>query len=215
MVDSIETFVEKLQNEGVEAGKQAAEKIQAQAKEEAARIVQDAQAEAERIIAEAKKQAEGLRARTETELRLAARDTAIRLQDTLARGIRRVVAAKVEDHLADAEFLKDLIRAIVLEYVQADTKGKSGITINVPKDMFSRLADWAVDTLHKAPEIRGRTVDLRGVLAEAGFEYTAEEGTIEVTLHSVVEVLSEFLGPEVRHRLQEAMKDPTSDPERK
>ena len=58
MAESIESFVAKLQAEGVQAGKDAAEKIREEARQQAREIVQHARSEADKIIAEARSQAE-------------------------------------------------------------------------------------------------------------------------------------------------------------
>ena len=49
-----------------------------------------------------------------------------------------------------------------------------------------------------------KQIDLRGTLAESGFTYEIAGGTVEVTADSVVEVLSEMVGSELRKRVVEA-----------
>jgi hypothetical protein len=53
-----------------------------------------------------------------------------------------------------------------------------------------------------APAVK--PIDLRGTLAEAGFAYEIAGGTVEVTVDSVVEVLSEMVGAELRKRVAAA-----------
>ena len=80
MAESLEAFVKKLQTEGVDAGKQAAEKIKKRAEHEAEKILVNAEKEAEKIIAEAKNSAEKELSRAQTELELAVRDTILKRQ---------------------------------------------------------------------------------------------------------------------------------------
>ena len=47
-------------------------------------------------------------------------------------------------------------------------------------------------------------IDLAGTLRQAGFEYNAGGATIEVTLESVVAVLSEMFSPRLREILATA-----------
>ena len=105
MAESIETFVAKLQNEGVEAGRQEAETIVAGAKSEAERIVADAQSQADKIIAGAKSEAENLLSRGQTELSLAARDAVLGLQETLSKSLQAILRYQADVTLHDVSFL--------------------------------------------------------------------------------------------------------------
>jgi len=198
MTGTIEAFVDKLQADGVQAGQEAAEKLRSEAEQEAARLVQEARAQAEKIIAEAKAESEKKRERAETELQLAARDAVVHLQETLNLAMRGVLAEAVQEQLSTTEFIGALLRDIVMQYVQADAEGTTSVTINVPEEMRHRLTHWAIQTLRVDLEGSDTRVDLHGTLNEAGFEYKVSGGTVEVTVDSVVETLSEMVGPELR-----------------
>ena len=208
MPETIESFVDKLQAEGVQAGRQAAEKIRAEAEKHAQAIIHQAEEKAEKIVAEAQAEADQLRARAQTELELAARDAMLRVRDALTKTVQGIFSSAVDKHLSDAEFLKPLIHDAVMQYVQADAKGITGVTINVSDQMRQQLTRWATQTLQKAPEMAGKSVDLLGSLAEAGFEYRVSEGTVEVTVESVVETLSELVSPEIRKLVVGAAPQP-------
>ena len=83
MPESIESFVKKLQDEGVNAGKEAAEKIRNEAKLEADNMIADAKAEADQILAKARDNAGKQLHRMQTELELAARDVILKLRETI------------------------------------------------------------------------------------------------------------------------------------
>ena len=91
MAESIETFVAKLQNEGVQAGREEADKIIADAKKQAEQIVADAQDQSEKTIANANAEAENILSRGKTELSLAARDAVLRLQETLGKCLQAIL----------------------------------------------------------------------------------------------------------------------------
>jgi len=211
MADSIESFVTKLQNEGVEAGKQQAEAIRSEAQQEADRIVQEAQEQARRITQEADQQARETRQRAQTDLELAARDTVLRLRDTLGRALRAVLVTGAEQPMRDPEFLKGLIRDVVMQYARADREGQVGIHVNVGEDIQGQLADWCRAQL--APEAHGAgiQVDLRGTLREAGFEYEVEGANVEVTRQSVVEVLSDLVSPRLREIVEKATSEESGE----
>lgn len=204
MAQTIETFIDKLRTDGVEAGREAAGKIRAEAEQRAAEIVRDAEQRGAKIVAEAQAEAEKVRERTRTDLELAARDTVVRLQQTLGAGLNGVIQVAVQERLADADFLGSLIREVVAQYVQSDLAHGS-IAVNVSEPMRHKLAEWAIQTLHKDLDQERSRVELHGTLAEAGFEYRVGDGTVEITTGSVVEVLSEMAAAELRQIITRAV----------
>lgn len=208
MAETIESFVAKLQEEGVQAGKEAADKLLADAQKEADQIVAEAEAKARKIVAVAESGAAATLEKSKTDLALAARDTVLRLRETLSRAVRAAMATGVRQPLGDAEFLKTLLHDIVMQYVRADLDRRTTITINVPAEMQHHLAQWALAHLHAKAEQGDVSIDLRGTLADVGFEYEVEGANVEVTLASVVEALSELVNPHLREMLDQAMAEP-------
>lgn len=203
MTHTIEAFVNQLQADGVEAGRQAAEKIRLEAEQQAQKKMAEAAEQARQIVERAQAESEQIRVRTETELQLAARDTVLRLQEALNRALRTVLFDSVREKLDGADFLAGLIRDVVLRYAEADAKGQAPLAVGVSEEMQRRLlsstAAALLQTGQAAPQI-----DLRATLAEAGFEYATGEGTVEVTVASVVEVLADLVGSELRKRIAAA-----------
>ena len=208
MAESIETFVAKLQNEGVEAGRQEAQAIVADTKAESEKIVADAQSQADKIIAQAKAEAENLLSRGQTELSLAARDAVLRLQETLSKSLQTILRYQAGVTLQDVNFLGKVLHELILLYAGDELASKGGITFNVSPDLRQELADWALKEIgqDRLDDI-GIHMDLHGTLASAGFEYTVAGATIEVTLDSVVETLTSLVGPELRKVLESAATD--------
>jgi len=211
MAETIESFVAKLQTEGVEAGEQAAEKLRAEARQEAEKIVADATAEAKKIVADATAEAENILARSRTELQLAARDAAMRLRDALGRALSAVLARGVEQKLGETDFLGTLLHELVMLYSTSDAKGKKTVKINVPEDMRESLVDWAVREIADDGKDKHVGIDLKGTLKQAGFEYSVAGATVEVTVDSVVEVLSELVGPNIRALFEQGLADENQD----
>lgn len=204
MAGTIEAFVEKLQAEGVEAGRAEAERIRAEAEKKAAALLHEAETRAHAILDKATAECRVLRTRTETELRLAARDTVVRLRETLARALRAVLDSAVKTKLAEPAFIEHVLHDVIMAYVRADVIGDGSVTINVATEMRQRLAGWAVSSMQTEVQGQGVTVNLLGTLKAAGFEYRVTEGTVDVTAESVVSILSELVGPELRKLLAEA-----------
>lgn len=208
MPESIESFVAKLQAEGVQAGQQQADKLRAAAQAEADKILADAHTEGQKIIADAGSQAEGILARGQTELRLAARDTALRLREALGRALKAILAERTRESLADTKFIGALLHEIVLAYAKDLQQRREVMTINVPAEQRDKLKDWAFAEIGQqaVDGVRG-VFNLRTALAEAGFEYTISGRTVEVTTESVTAALSELLSPALRELLAEAMNN--------
>jgi vacuolar-type H+-ATPase subunit E/Vma4 len=202
MVETIETFINKLQEDGVQAGREAAKEITDKAEQEAQQRLAAAEEQARQIIQQAQEESQRTRVRVETELKLAARDIVVRVQETLNQVLEAVLADAVRDKLQDAEFLGGLIREVVLQYVEADVAGHGTIEINVSDEMQQRLLSGAV-TAFQPDQAEQARIALIGQLKKAGFEYKMAGGTVEVTEDSVVQVLSSLLGAELRRRVQE------------
>ena len=210
MAETIESFVAKLQTEGVEAGQQAAEKLRGEARQDAETIVADATAEAKKIVADATAEAESILARSQTELKLAARDAAMRLRDALGRALSAALARGVEQKLGETDFLGNLLHELVMLYCKSDAAGGKTIRIDVPESMRNALTHWAVTEIG-CDGSKHVTIDLKGTLKQAGFEYTVAGATVEVTVDSVVDVLSELVGPSIRALFDQGLVDENQD----
>ena len=208
MAETIESFVAKLQSEGVQAGEDAARRIRGDAEREAEAIAERARQQAAAVVADAERQATEILTRGKTQLDLAARDTVLRLRDALNRALGAVVARGSEARLKDTGFLKDLLRELIVLYAQRDSAGGTDIKVNVAPEARNALADWAMGGLRSEPgAAKGMSVELTSNLEQAGFEYTVDRATIEVTLASVAAMLSELVGPELRATIDRALAE--------
>jgi hypothetical protein len=205
MAESLESFVAKLQAEGVQAGRQAAEKIRTEAQAQAAQIVAKARKEAQTIVADAQARAKGERDRAQTELKLAARDATLRLRDALNTAGRAVLAQGAKAGLADVEFLGKVIHDLVVLYAQADLEGRGTIEVNVSPEICKKLSAWALhEVTDQALRESKSTINLTSALRQEGFELRVAGSAIEVTLESVVSTLAELVGPALREVLESA-----------
>ncbi len=211
MSQTIESFVAKLQAEGVEAGQQAADKLCSEAKHQGEQIIKDARKQADKIIADAQSSAESLLARSQSELELAARDIVLRLRTALRRALEAILTAKVKDKLQDSDFLSRTLHDLVLLYASADVGREETMKINVSPEVQGQLAEWALKELARHAEQAGMGIDLKGSLETAGFEYTVSGATVEVTTESVVELLGELISLRMKEVIDKAVGDLRSD----
>lgn len=200
MTDTIESFISRLQAEGIQAGQAEARKVLEQAQAHAQQTLEQARAEADRIKADAQAQAQTTLQRGRSELELAARDVKLKLQATLSEALRALLASATEKPLADETFLRQLVQEIVTQYAKSDV---SGIAVNVAPQMQQPLAHWAKSNLAAGLGGHGQ-VDVKGTLRSAGFEYTVKDATVEVTPESVTESLAGLVSPELREMLRKA-----------
>lgn len=212
MVETIESFVAKLQAEGVEAGQQAGEQLRTEAGRQAEQIIQDAEKQAQDILANAKTASDNLLARGRTDLELAARDVILRLQSALQRTLEAIMGESIADELPKADFLSKTLHDLVLMYARADIEHKGTMKINVSPELHSQLADWALKEMTNHARQAGMTIDLKGTLDAAGFEYNVTGATVEVTKDAVTELLSDLVSPRLRKLLTKAAGDFVDQP---
>ncbi len=201
MTETIESFVTKLKSEGVEEGKRQAEQLHNDAQQQAGQIVADAKSQAEKIIADANAEADGILIRSRTEMELAARDSILKLRDSLEKALQSVLTGPVESQLADSEFLKELIQSIVSRYLEAEIESYAPMKISVSPEMHQKLADWAITKLRATAIDDTAGIDVQDTLRQTGFEFSLHGATIEITSDSVVDTLMQLVGPSLREVL--------------
>ncbi len=204
MAETIEEFVARIQTDGVEAGQKQADQLLATARAQAEQVLADARAQGDRILADARAAAAAEKDRSQTELRLAARDTVLKLRRTLVHAVERVLAQAAEAKLTDKDFVADAIQRLVEAYSAADA-GAATARVAVAPELQKQLADWALQQVARPgePPAKGG-FDLVGTLREAGFEYRIGGSAVEVTQNSVVEALKELVSPRIREILDQA-----------
>jgi len=203
MAETIESFVEKLQKEGIETGKAEAEKIIADARAEAEKIIADAKAQAEAIVNDARAQAQRDLKRGRDELELACRDTILHLRETINRIIKAVLEQAVDEKLHDDEFLESIIRQVVTQYAKQDAEGTRSIEIKLNDETLQAILSRTTAEMAKANQARAG-MNLKGGLKSAGFQYESGEGKVEVTADSITVVLMGMISPRLREVIAKA-----------
>ena len=193
MADSIQSFVRKLQEEGVQAGRAEAQKLMDEARQQAERIVADAKAQAQETLDQGRE-----------ELALAARDVLLRLRQTITRALEAVLRQAAAERLADSGFLSKLLHDVVMQYAEKDAEGDSVIEIRVSDEELQGITDWALKEIAQEQNTKGHRLELKGRLKTAGFEYSVGQGTVEMTPESIAAVLSQMIAPRLRAVIDEA-----------
>ncbi|KPK41831.1 MAG: hypothetical protein AMJ65_08675 [Phycisphaerae bacterium SG8_4] len=204
MPTNIESFVKTLETEGVDAGKRAAEKIEAKARAKADTIIAEANETAKRIIAEAQAEAEKVQARMNSSLELAARDAVYMLREKLSQQLAILLKLNVEQALKDDQTLAHVLREVIPAYAKADVGSKLSAEINISQDLKSRLLESTLRELAHSLKNQNAQINVGHNLANAGFECKIEGSTVEVSTESVTALLAEMIDPELQQFLEKA-----------
>ena len=207
MPTNIESFVKTLESEGVDAGKKAAQKIEADARQQAEKIIADGKAKAEQIINQANTETEKNKARMNSSLELAARDAIFMLREKLSDQIKHLLTLNVEKTLGNEETLVNVLREVIPAYAKADVAEKRNAEINISDNLKSRLLESAIRELQHSLKDKNIDIDAKYNLAKAGFEYKIEGSTVEVSTESVTALLAEMIDPDLRKFLEKAAEN--------
>lgn len=204
MAQTIESFVEKLQTEGVDAGKKAADELLGEARSQADQIIAEANEKAAGIVADAQAEAGRNSERERNDLDLAIRDAVLAFRSRISEAVGALLVHEVGKSLSDTDFLVKLIGDIVASYAHEDARSGEQIRISVNPDATAAITDWALKYL-SSDNPEHAHVDLKSTLKTVGFEYRVSESTVEVTLESIVDVLREQVNPQLRDVLDRAL----------
>ncbi|NOR66912.1 MAG: hypothetical protein GQ528_06120, partial [Woeseiaceae bacterium] len=198
------SFVKTLESEGVDAGKKAGKKIEAQARAKADTIIGKANETADKIIAEAQTEAEKIQARMNSSLELAARDAIYMLREKLGQQLAIMLKLNVEQALKDEDTLAHVLREVIPAYAKADAGNGLSAEINISKDLKSRLVESTLRELAHSLKKQNAQINVAHNLAKAGFECKIEGSTVEVSTESVTALLADMIDPELQQFLEKA-----------
>ncbi|OQY03307.1 MAG: hypothetical protein B6I22_11905 [Desulfobacteraceae bacterium 4572_123] len=136
VASGVQQLINRLRDEGVKAGQEESDQILREAQEQASRIVAQAKAEAEKILNKARREIETERAAANDSLRVAIRDTELKMEAELKAGFAAHVKRLVSVELSDREFLRQIVLAIA--GMAAGDKACEGQPVEVllPQDLF-------------------------------------------------------------------------------
>ncbi len=113
MQDKLQQLTEKLYNEGLEKGKQEAQKMLEDAKTESERIIAEAKQKSSEMIAAAEKEALQLREKAEGDIQTASRQALSQIKQDIEQAVRmKAVEAPVKEALSAKEFMQSVIKTV-------------------------------------------------------------------------------------------------------
>ena len=161
IASGVETLIQRLREEGVNEGRNEAEKLLSDAETRAKWVVSQAREEAARILKSARDDAQRQKTATEEAMQVAARDALLSVKTDLthqfAYKVRRLVAENVSK--------EDLLQKMILEVVglmRGEIDGNEPAEVILPRDVVG------VEDLRRRPEELREGSLSKFVLAEAG-----------------------------------------------
>ena len=191
MDTKIQELTEKIYKEGVEKGREAADRLVAKAQEQEEAIMHEAEQKAKQIIANAEKQAEELKRNTEAELRLFASQAIEALKSEVANLVTgRIVADNVKAATANGSFMQMTILEIAKEWAKNEA-----ITIQAPDaaslmTYFEANAKDLLDKGVKIEQVNGKTTSFTLAPADGAYKITFGE-------EEFIAYFKEFLRPQL------------------
>jgi V/A-type H+-transporting ATPase subunit E len=194
-MDKIQEITSKLYAEGIEKGKEEANKIVAEAKVLRDQIVEEAKKEAEQIVVSAKKETHEWKSNTESELKLFASQTVEALKSEITNLVTgKLSASNVKAALEDKTFMQKLITELVQNWSKNET-----LTIGVEnseelKQYISENAKYLLDKGLKIESVNG---------LKTSFILSPEDGSYRVKFgeEEFIEYFREFLRPQIQKLL--------------
>ncbi len=217
----VEALIDRLRNEGVAAGQQAAAELVAAAEQRAGLIRAEAEARATQIVEAARRKAEAERQGGEDALRIAMRDTVLRLKAQLADRFSDEVKRLISKQLQQEAFLERLI----LE-VAGRARAEAGVDNGTPVQVVLPRSLVGLDELRRNPlELREGSLShfvlsIAGNILADGVSFTVGEDDaqgirlylrdqdvhIDLTDDKVANLLLQHLQPRFRAILEGTVK---------
>ncbi len=194
-MDKIQELTSKLYAEGVEKGKEEAERIIAAARAQEQQILNAARAKAEELLSSAEKESAELKKNTEAELKLYATQSSEALKTEIINLMTdKLSTTRVKAAVEDKTFMQQLIVELVQNWSKNDT-----LTVGVenPEELKSYIASHAKNLLEKGLKIES----VNGI--KTGFTLAPEDGSYKVKFgeEEFVNYFREFLRPQIQQLL--------------
>ncbi len=196
MTSGIGDLLQRLRQDGVEAGEAEKQRLLRDAEEQAAALLADAKAKAKEIVAAADAEAVAKRKQLDAELGMAARDFALRFAERVkSQAIEPLVRAQVDVGLDDPNLLKEVLSGLIREKA-----GDASVTVS--PEIQQKLGAYF------ERELAGQLVDgqleikLETGLTGFRLQRKGESFSWDVTGEAVADELSQLVEPSLRKYFQ-------------
>jgi V/A-type H+/Na+-transporting ATPase subunit E len=192
----LDSLIEKIKADGVEAAKKQADKIITDTEKEAEEIIKKAEAEAEKYRKKAESDANSYQKNAETAIQQAGRDTLLVLKEKITKMFEQVLLSDI-----DAKLEKDFLKELIVQFAKTWAKDEDiKILLNeVDSDDLSAQLKKSLSAQIKGDiEIK---VDRK---IEHGFRIGKKDGNVfyDFTDESILDALRVFLNPKLAELLK-------------
>ncbi|MDD2514857.1 MAG: hypothetical protein WC191_02730 [Proteiniphilum sp.] len=194
-MDKIQELTSKLYTEGVEKGREEAERIIAEAKAREEKIVKEAKAKADHLIAAAQKEQAELKKHTEAELKLFASQSAEALKTEIINLLTdKLATMNVKAAMEDKGFMQKLIGELLTNWSKDET-----LTLGV--ENAAALEAYIASNMKHLLEKGLKIESVNGI--KTGFTLTPADGTYKVRFgeEEFIDYFKEFLRPQIQQLL--------------
>ena len=211
-VTGVQELINRLRDDGVKAGQEQADQVLRDSQEQAARIVAQAKAEAADMFDKARAEIETERAAAHESLRVAIRDTELKMEAELKADFATHVKRLVSVEMRDVEFLRQIILGIA--GLAAGGKACEGQPVEVllPANLFksdekgTRLTEEGQDSMRRlvlglSGEMLREGVDLKPSQSIGGgirIRLVDEDLEIDLSDTAISELLLQIILPRYR-----------------
>lgn len=207
----VDELIAKLRDDGVNAGKDEAQRLVSDAQAKASSLVADAKSESETMISDARERIEKEKNAAKESLRVAVRDTELMLESELKAGFADHVKRLVSAELKDPDFLKLLILTVAGRTCPALPE-KEGYEVLMPKDLFEKGDVGGKLSAKGKKRLHDFVLGISGDMLRDGVEIKAEDAAkpglviklkdkdleIDLTDNAISDVLLKYLLPRYR-----------------
>ncbi len=197
MADEIKALVEKIQKDGVDAARQKAQEIEADARRKAEAILSKAASDAQKMVEDAREKIERMEDNSRAGLKQAGRDLLLSVRKELTSMLEGVVRAQTGAVLSSGE-LSSLISALV----EKNVSEKGGVIVWANAQDKQRLEDTFLSLLKD--EVRKGVSLHASHEIKAGFAISFDAGKSQFEFSD--KSLAEYFGAVVKPALAEYLK---------
>ena len=208
MSDSkLQELIDTLKKQAVESGEASSREIIEQAQKEAQAIVDRATGEAGDIVRQAQDEAEKTLKQLESSMVIAGSQFVTSLKRDIEQNLLDIpLREKVTGALGETEYLKELIRTVVLEYT--GRHDSSDLQVLVPKDRQEKLVDFMIELVRAQsdsgdPEHKGLTLQTGNIAFGFMIDRMEDNVALDFTDEAFLTLFLKFLTP----RFREFFKD--------
>ena len=175
VASGVQELITRLRDEGVKSGREKADQVLREAQEQASRMVAQAKAESEEILNKARSEIETEKAAANESLRVAMRDTELKmeaeLKETFADHVKRLVSVEMRD----VKFLRQIILAIAGLAAGDKACGEQPVEVLLPKKLFATGEKGTRLTEEGQDNMRRLVLGLSGEMLEQGVDLKPSE----------------------------------------